>query len=424
MRYDYDVIVVGARVAGASTARLLAGQGHRVLLVDRVKMPADTVSTHAILRTGVFQLARWGLLDRVVAAGTPPIRGVTLGFGGERVRFQIRNEHGIDALCAPRRYVLDGLLQDAAVDAGAELATGTRVTGLRQNDAGRVIGVEIDGNHDRTLATAKFVVGADGLNSRIAEAVNAQTRQSHRPTNAIHYAYFTGVDSDGFWFQFTPGINAGLVPTNDGATCVFVGRNNRHLATFRADPDGEFRRLLEAAGADLAERVLSASRVSPLRGTPGLTGFVRQAWGAGWALVGDAGYTKDPISAHGISAALRDAELCARAIDRALRNPDEEADAMGQFERTRDTLSRQLFRESQALARYQWDAEEASRRMRAVSAAIMVECDTLAALPSSAAPAVQPAPEVAAVNGEHTNTRAPNGELQQIGSAASALTAQ
>lgn len=130
------------------------------------------------------------------------------------------------------------------------------------------------------------------------------------------------------------------------------------------------------------------------------------------------------LMAHGISAALRDAELCARAIDRALRNPDEEADAMGQFERTCDTLSRQLFRESQALARYEWDAEEASERMRTVSAAVTVECDTLAALPGSAAPAVHRAPEVGAVNGKHTNSRAPSGELQQIGSAEAAPTAR
>lgn len=415
MRYDYDVIVVGARPAGASTARLLTVRGHRVLLVDRVQMPADTVSTHAILRTGALQLARWGLLDRILAAGTPSIRTVTLGFGGERVRFQVRNEHGIDVLCAPRRYLLDVLLQEAAVDAGTELATGTRVTGLRRNRAGRVIGVEVDAGRKQACVTTRFVVGADGLNSRISAAVGAGTRQSHRPTNAIHYAYFTDIEHDGFWFQFTPGINAGLVPTNDGATCVFVGRSNQRLAAFQAEPDAEFRRLLEAAGSDLAERFLAGSRVSPFRGTPGLAGFIRQAWGPGWALVGDAGYTKDPISAHGISAALRDAELCAGAIDHALRNPNEEAEAMDRFERTRDTLSRGLFRESQALARYQWDSEEASRRMREVSAAVKVECDTLSALHDSATPVAPPAADVATANGRPTRARSRDGVLQQTG---------
>lgn len=381
MRHDYDAVVVGARVAGSPTAMLLARQGRRVLLVDRVTMPADTVSTHALLRTGVLQLARWGVLDRAVA-GAPRIRNVTLGFGAERIEFEIKDEFGIQTLYAPRRFILDSALLEAAVDEGVEFWGGTRVTGLHRDDGDRVDGVIVNGRSGSLAVTARCVIGADGVNSRVARLVGAASYRSHPPTNAVHYAYFENIDSDGFWFQFTPGVNAGLIPTNDGATCVFVGRPSSSHQGFRANPEAEFRRLLRTAGSDLAMRVADGFRISPFRGTSGLPGLMRQPWGPGWALVGDAGYTKDPISAHGISDALRDAELCARAIDDALQHPPREAGAMRRYQRVRDALSTRMFEESRDLARYRWDAHDASTRMREISAAVRRECDTLSGLPA------------------------------------------
>jgi flavin-dependent dehydrogenase len=377
---DYDVVIVGSRVAGASTAMLLAGHGHRVMMVDRARMPSDVVSTHAILRSGVLQLSRWGLLARVVAAGTPPVRDVTLGFGEERIRFQVRPEHGVDTLYAPRRTVLDRILVDAAVEAGAELATGTRMVELTRGDRGEVTGIVLERRGAQMRVSASVVIGADGVWSRTAELVGARAYERHEPSNAVTYAYYAGINEPGFWFQFTPGVNAGLIATNDGLSCVFVGRPSSLIPHFRADPDFEFLRLLKLAGSDLADQVGQAARVTGFRGTDGLPGFLRQPWGPGWALVGDAGYTKDPISAHGISDSLRDAELCARAIDRSLRNPEERVAAMSEYQRTRDQLSLGMFRESRALARYGWDAAEASTRMRRISDLVRAECEVLQAL--------------------------------------------
>jgi flavin-dependent dehydrogenase len=210
--------------------------------------------------------------------------------------------------------------------------------------------------------------------------VGALAYQRHHPTNAVTYAYFEGVEEPGFWFQFTPGVSAGIIPTNDRLSCVFVGRGSDELGEFRAEPETGFIRLLERAGSDLSTRVKAARRVTGFRGTDGLPGFIRKPWGPGWALVGDSGYTKDPISAHGISDALRDAELCAIAVDRALRRPDQAIEAFLEYQRTRDRLSRPMFEESRALARYQWDADEASRRMRGISEAVRFECEVLASL--------------------------------------------
>jgi 2-polyprenyl-6-methoxyphenol hydroxylase-like FAD-dependent oxidoreductase len=379
---DYDVIVVGGRVAGAATALLLARAGHRVLVLERSPMPSDTVSTHAILRSGVLQLERWGLLDSLVAAGTPPISRITLGFGDERIEFDVRDEFGVDTLYAPRRHLLDDMILRAAVDAGAEARDRTTVSGLVHDRDGTVAGVRVRQAGEAPAITARHVIGADGHRSRVAEWAGALTKQSHDATNAVHYAYFEGIDRAGFWFQFSRGVNVGLVPTNGGQCLVFAGRPTALRRRFTADPDAEFNRLLRQGGADLAELVAAGTKVSGFRGTTGLAGHLRQAWGPGWSLVGDAGYTKDPISAHGISDALRDAELCARAVDRALIDPSNADAALDWYEATRDHLSSRIFAESTALARFEWTPDEASRRMRVVSEEVRAECELIHSLPS------------------------------------------
>jgi flavin-dependent dehydrogenase len=379
---DYDVIVVGGRVAGASTAMLLARNGHRVLLVERASMPSDTVSTHALLRTGVLQLTRWGLIDRLTEAGTPPVRDIVLGFDDERIEFQVRNEHGIDTFYGPRRYILDGMLFDAAEEAGADVLDQTPMKDLLWDRHGRVQGIRVGHGGSKEAITARYVVGADGHHSRVADLAGSTIRRSHPATNAINYSYYEAIDAPGFWFQFTPDVNVGLVPTNNDQCLVFAGRPVESRERFSNDPDDEFMRLLERGGADLAELVKSGRRVERFHGTSGLAGFIRQAWGPGWALVGDAGYTKDPISAHGISDALRDAELCARAIDRALLTPEDETEALDWYEELRDSLSNRLFEESEALARFEWSSQEASARMRLISDEVRAECETLVSLPA------------------------------------------
>lgn len=380
MKPNYDAIIVGARPAGASTAMLLARLGHRVLLVDRVVMPADTISTHALLRTAMLQLRRWGIDERLWSSGTPAIRDLTLGFDGDRVSTTLKCEHGVDAYAAPRRTVLDHLLVEAAVEAGVDLADATTVVDVTHN-GDRVAGVLVADERGRRQISSKVVIGADGVNSRVARSVGSATQLAHPPRNAVHYSYFTDVDHGGFWFQFTAGVNAGLITTNDGLTCAFVARPQSEMNKWRGDPDGEFVRLLGRAGDDLSDLVMAGERVEPFRGTTGLPGYVRRAWGPGWSLVGDAGYSIDPVSAHGISSALRDAELCARAVDRWLRHPPCEHDAMNGYEAIRDRLSADILAASTALTTYRWTGAEASAHMRMISNAVRVECEAITDLP-------------------------------------------
>jgi flavin-dependent dehydrogenase len=118
----YDVIVVGARVAGAATAMLLARQGLRVLAVDRVWFPGDTISSHQLQVPGAALLDRWGLPGKLAAAGTPPTRRVRLDAGaGLVIDGRFPSHAGVDALYSPRRTLLDSILVKAAREAGAEV---------------------------------------------------------------------------------------------------------------------------------------------------------------------------------------------------------------------------------------------------------------------------------------------------------------
>ena len=140
----WDVIVVGATVAGAATAMLLARAGLRVLCVDRSRYGGDTVSTHALMRGGIMQLQRWGLLDAVADAGTPPVRRTVFHYGAESDVVSIRPSAGVAALYALRRTVIDALLVDAAQRAGATVEFGTAVAGLHRDSDGQVSGVVIE----------------------------------------------------------------------------------------------------------------------------------------------------------------------------------------------------------------------------------------------------------------------------------------
>jgi flavin-dependent dehydrogenase len=340
-----DVVIVGARCAGAALARLLARAGHDVLVVDRASFPSETLSTHAIARGGVVQLHRWGLLDDVLASGAPPIRRVEFHAGGEPVVRTVKDRHGVDHLVAPRRHVLDPLLQRAAEAAGARLRTGTTVTGVIRDDAGRVVGVAGRDERGAVEVRARFVVGADGLKSRVARSVRAQLLERRRSSSATHYAYFAG-DWSAMEYHLGDGSFAGVFPTHAGEACVWVCAPDDWALGYRrrtASIDEAFRSMVEATAPALAERLLDMVPMSTARGMMSIPNQIVRPFGDGWALVGDAGYHRDAITGHGISDAFRDAELLAVALDRALQSPADEHDALCTYQDERDRMLRVIF---------------------------------------------------------------------------------
>ena len=376
----YDVVVVGARVAGASAAMLLARQGLRVLLVDRAPEPGtDTLSTHALMRAGVLQLDRWGLLDELRDAGTPPIRTTTIHYGDRAQLVEIKPKAGVDALFGPRRTVLDPLLVGAAERAGVDVRYGVSVRGLVR-DGARIAGVEAEDREGRRFrVTARWVVGADGLRSVVARGVEAPITWQGSESGAFLYGYWTGVPVAGYEWFYRPGASAGMIPTNEGRVCVWAGTPTaRFLGEMRGDLEGSYEALVAEAAPEAAEILAGAERVERVRGFPGVPGFLRRPWGPGWALVGDAGSFRDPISAHGITDALRDAELLARAITRAIRGDEA---ALAEYERLRDESSLRLARITDEIASYRWDLAEVEELLLAMAKAMSYELELLESLP-------------------------------------------
>jgi flavin-dependent dehydrogenase len=354
MQDTYDVVVVGARAAGAATAMLLARQRMSVLLIDRDRLGADTLSTLALMRAGVLQLYRWGLLDRVRAAGTPAIRSTSFVYAGEDITLPIKSRDGVDALYAPRRTVLDALLAEAAAGAGADVLHGPRLIDLVKAKDGRVTGAVIE-DRDRAVHRigAGIVIGADGLKSTVARLVQAPTYLEGKHACGVVYTFWPGLENRGNRWYYRPGVSVGAIPTNYGDTCLFAGtRGSRFQDEIQSDIEAGFHRIMDACSPELAGELAGGTASGRYRAFPGHPGLMRQSYGPGWALVGDAGYFKDPITAHGITDALCDAELLARAVSRGTEG------ALAEYQSTRDALSRELFEITDSIAGFEWDVEQ------------------------------------------------------------------
>jgi 2-polyprenyl-6-methoxyphenol hydroxylase-like FAD-dependent oxidoreductase len=346
----YDAIIVGARCAGAATAMLLARRGAKVLVVDHGKPGTDTMSTHALMRGAVFQLRKWGLLDQIIAAGTPAIRRTSFLYGDRALDVDLKPDKGVDTLYAPRRFLLDATLAEAAAAAGAEIRYGTGLTGLVFDGSGRVTGARLRTTSGATEeVSAALTIGADGRRSAVARNVGAQVTRAARHSIACVYQYLDGLPNRGYRWFFAPGASGGIIPTNDGLACVFA-----------AVPPAIHAEARKAGSASLGALVarhlpVMAEEIAPARNTgapvtfPGALGHFRQSAGPGWALVGDAGYFRDPITAHGITDAFRDAELLADAVSGG------RTDA---YTGLRNALSAEFFDLTDRIAALDWTLDE------------------------------------------------------------------
>jgi flavin-dependent dehydrogenase len=331
---DYDVVVVGARCAGSPTAMLLARLGVRVLLVDRARFPSDTVSTHLIHPQGVDALRRWGLLDAVAASGCPPIDTYAFDFGTVAFAGHPAVPGSPVSYCC-RRTVLDEVLVGAAADAGAEVREGFtveevlvedgRVTGIRGRAAGGSAG----------SVRARVVVGADGRNSLVARTAGAPAYDERPPLVCGYYGYWSGLPTHGrFETYVRAGRGLAVAPTNDDRTMVFAGWPYAERDEHKGDVEGTYRRSLDLAPT-LAERLRDATLESPVHGTF-VPNFFRRPHGPGWALVGDAGYCRDFVTAQGISDAFLAADACAPALAAALSGEPAFDEALAGYHAARD----------------------------------------------------------------------------------------
>ncbi len=359
----YDVIVVGARVAGSSTAMLLARKGYRVLLVDKTTFPSDTLSTHQIQVPGGAALKRWGLLEKLRATKPGIVTGAKLDTGWITLKGVFPALEGGNAVHGPRRTVLDKLLVDAAVEAGAELREGF-ITEDLMVDNGRINGIRgRSGSGGSITEKARIVIGADGKHSLVAKTVSAPMYHEKPVLTCAYYSYWQDVPVEmGEMYSFER-RTIGVWPTNDELTMIYTAWPLSEFNQYRSDVEGNYLKTIDLA-PNLAERVRTGRRAERIMGTADLPNFFRKPYGPGWALVGDAGSVKDPITGMGISDALRDAELLANAVDDGFTECKSLEQALDDYEQKRNKA---------ALPMYQFTLDLASLKALSVEQKILFE---------------------------------------------------
>jgi flavin-dependent dehydrogenase len=256
-----------------------------------------------------------------------------------RVPHETLGEPGV----APRRTILDRILADAAREAGAEVREEFSVTKILKDDAGAVIGVEGHGPDGEPVTEhARIVVGADGRNSFLARHVDAPKYNEKPGVTCGYYSYFTGVEQKHISLDFQPDRAIFVFPSNHGQVCLGVEAKTEHFERFRSDIDGFFAETF-ARIPGKESMFVDATRVERWMGANQLPNFYRKPYGPGWALVGDAGYVKDPILGQGINDAFRDATALAGAIHAGLTGGRPMDEALAQYQRDRDAATAMFY---------------------------------------------------------------------------------
>lgn len=388
-RGGYDVLIVGARAAGASLGLLLARQGRRVLMVDRDEFPSDTMSTHFMNPMNVALLHELGVLGDLLAAGFQKITRIRTwvedcsleGPSGPRGSFSL----------TPRRNILDQLLVDHAVAAGAGFRDRTRAERLLEED-GRVVGavVRIGGGEPEEVR-ARITVGADGRGSKVAEWVGAEKYDDVPALRPAYYAYFRGIEplAQPTVEIFFGGDQIGfLFPMRPGEDCVAVEMQPADFEDFRRDARGSLvARITKLPGMET--RLRNAEIEGKVIGVRGVENYFRKPFGPGWALTGDAGYLKDPSTGLGVGDALKGSLLLAPSLGAALDGAGWES-TMNTFQQTRDEWFRPFYHATLAATRMGDPNAEAVGWLRAVSGNPIAARSLLSLMQEAAAPVLPP----------------------------------
>ncbi|MBC8160380.1 MAG: FAD-dependent monooxygenase [Roseiflexaceae bacterium] len=343
----YDAIIVGARIAGAATAALLARQGARVLLLDRARFPATTVSCPIFFGNSLAVLDRIGALAAVEAIGAPKIRSYGTRTPDFDLVTRLPESNGYDYAYSIRRDVLDdAILQTVIQHPNITLREGFTVSGLVQSE-GRVVGVRGRAGSSATeTILADAVIGADGKRSVVARLVEASDYDRVSGQTAIYYAYyrdFAPLHEPSALIYADPRTQKGVLvfDADSGLTVVSAGVAAGDFETAKRDPEGTLEQLWRAV-PELAERGKHATRATPVMGQAPMDSYYRQSFGPGWALVGDAGMYLDPITGQGINNALTAAELFAEAWGKTRRRASW-MNAMAEYQRRRDAATRPIY---------------------------------------------------------------------------------
>ena len=356
---DYDVIIIGARVAGSLLATLLGEQGQRILVLDRATFPSDTLSTHFFRAPTFRALKQIGIYEQVQETAPHLTVNYNVVDGIVFPEAVDRPEDFPFYMCV-RRIRLDAILVRCAMKTpNVELRQAAKATGLLKQN-GRVAGVEWTGPAGRGQASARAVVGADGLHSFVAKEVGVESEHQEPVNRAMYFAYFRGVkpmDGPAAEFHYRGNALVYCFPCDDNLTLLASSVPIARFADFKRNPEGMLLEELQSMTA-LAPRLVKAEREGPVRGTGSIPGYLRVPYGAGWALVGDAGMVMDPWSGQGIDQAMTHAVLLARHLGDYLADKVNWDTAMQAYHLERNEFSVKTYRRT---CRYSVDLRPMTR---------------------------------------------------------------
>jgi flavin-dependent dehydrogenase len=353
----YDMIIVGARCAGSATALLLARKGYRVLLADKASFPSDTMSGHFIHTRGLACLQRWNVLDRLLATDIPRVPRTIMDTGEVVLEGETLPIDGINYSMGPRRYIIDTLLVQAAVEAGAELREKFTVQRLLEHD-GTIVGIQGRTAGGEVMSDyASMVIGADGMHSLVAREVNAPVYQTHNVLTCCYYSHWSNLPLDTLQMYLAPQGSVVAFPTNNNLALIGISLPYNRFNEVRLDVTTNFLATVALLAPMLSALTTRATLEERFMGTGDLPNFFRKPYGPGWALIGDAGYHTDPVLGEGISNAFIEAERLVQFIDRGLSEAETLPAALAEYEVQRNQESIPLYEMTMGVASFKPNVE-------------------------------------------------------------------
>lgn len=341
---EFDVIVIGARVAGAVLAGTLGQMGYRVLVIDRAKFPSDTLSTHFFRDPTFRALERIGVLEQVKALA--PALAVSHNVV-DTFEFDEPVRAGSDAsfaLCVRRIRLDDILVQRLKSIPSVTLREGAAVHEFH-SDGRRLVGVRWLEDGGSAVATARAIVGADGVRSTLASHVHPEIERGQKVQRLMYYAYFSGFEGQrepAAEFHYRGNSLAYVFPTSDELTLVALSLPISEFVEFKKDAARRFMKSVRGH-PKVAPRLDRAVLASHVAGSGSIPSYQRVPYGPGWALVGDAGQVLDPWTGQGIDQASTHALLLAEALDNYLSDATSWETAMAQYHHRRNAFSMKAY---------------------------------------------------------------------------------
>jgi len=343
-KFDYDIIIIGARVAGSTLAAILGQKGYRVLMLDRTTFPSDTLSTHFFRAPALRAFDKIGVGSEVQSVA-PQLRVNYNVIDGIEFPEPVDRPEDYPFYMCVRRIVLDDILiRRIKQIPDIELQEGVKVTGLIWNND-IVNGVKWEKGNEKGEYKAKVIVGADGVNSFMAKEVNAEYEYQEPVNRAMYYAYYKGIKSTegpAAEFHYSGNTLVYCFPCDNNLTLIAASIPITRFASFKRNVEEEFNGIVNSMAA-LSERFSKAEREGPIRGSGSIPGYLRIPYGNGWSLVGDAGMVMDPWSGQGIDQATTHSVLLADSLDNFFSGKNDWKTAMSAYHNARNEFSLKTF---------------------------------------------------------------------------------